>query len=416
MNPQLASERHRHPTRTEIEEFRMSALTFLGAHAEPKIVERHRGWGTGSDAVGLLDTYPNEQAHFEAVRDARNWRRTVFDAGFGWLGGPTEFGGAGRSPVLDEEYRLLESRFDVPDQQPIATGTHLVAPSIDAHGTEDVKRRYLPGLFRGDLIACQLLSEPNAGSDLAGLTTRAVRDGDAWVVTGQKVWTSQAHLADVGQLLARTDSDVAKHRGLTMFLIDMQSPGITVRPLRQMTGDAHFNEVFLDIVRVPDRNRVGELGAGWGAVMATLTSERAAVGSGATNSAVDPVQRLRDLARHRGVAQHPVVRQQLAELYTAAEIRRWLVGRHQSRLERGQPPGPEGSILKLAFSDAARRVSALAGHVLGPSLGADTGDWGTFAWSDWVLGTPMISIAGGTDEIQRNILAERTLGLPKEPN
>ncbi len=399
----------------DIETFRAEALAFLNAHARRRAAHGAAGWGAGNDAIGLLDTYPDREAEAAALEAGRTWRRLVFDSGFGWLSGPPELGGHGRSPILDEEYRLLEREFDVPDQQPFATGTHLVAPAVGANGSDDLQRRYLPGLFRGDLLACQLLSEPAAGSDLAGLRTRAERDGDDWVVNGQKVWTSQAHLADVGQLLARTDPEAPKHRGLTMFLIDMRSPGVTVRPLRQMTGETHFNEVFLDDVRVPDSNRVGPLGSGWSAVMATLMAERAAVGSGATNSTVDPVARLVDLARERGFARKPLIRQRLARAHTNVEIRRFLGLRLEAAVAAGRTTGPEGSILKLLFGDQVRLCGELAGELLGASLTADTGDWGTFAWTRWVTGAPMMRIAGGTDEIQRNTLAERVLGLPKEP-
>ena len=399
-----------------ITEFRAAATNFLDAHATRRAGPAgHAHWGGGDDAIGLLDPHPDREAEAQAIEDARAWRRLVFDAGFGWLGGPTHLGGAGRSAALDEEYRVLEQGFAVPDQQPFATGTHLVAPAILAHGNDDVQRRYVPGLFRGDLLACQLLSEPEAGSDMAGLRTRAILDGDCWVVTGQKVWTSQAHISDVGQLLVRTDPDAPKHRGLTMFIIDMRSAGVTVRPLRQMTGESHFNEVFLDEVRVPDANRVGALGAGWHAVMATLMAERAAVGSGATNSAVDPVARLVELARHLGRADDPTVRQRLAARHTNAELRRYLGRRHEAVMRAGRPPGPEGSMLKLLYSQQARHCGDLAGELLGAALGADTGEWGTFAWARWVTEAPMVRIAGGTDEIQRNILAERVLGLPKEP-
>src|SRR4051794_1731580 len=203
---------------SEVENFRAAAVEFLEAHAKRRADADGSGWGVGSDAIGLLDTYSSREEEATALAQARAWRRLVFDHGFGWLGGPVEFGGAGRDASLDEEYRLLEQAFEVPDPQPFATGTHLIAPAILAHGTDDVRRRYLRGIFRGDLVTCQLLSEPEAGSDLAALRTRAVQDGSDWVISGQKVWTSQAHLADVGQLLARTDFDVPKHKGLTMFL------------------------------------------------------------------------------------------------------------------------------------------------------------------------------------------------------
>lgn len=390
--------------------FRAAAVAFLEAHAARQPRHDASGWGRGSDAIGLLEPRPDRDAERELLERGRAWRRTVFDHGFGWLGGPSQLGGGGRDPALDEEYRQAEADFDVPDQQPFATGTRLVAPAVLSHGSDELQRRYLPGIFRGDLVLCQLLSEPEAGSDLASLRTTAVRDGSSWVVTGQKVWTSQAHLADVGQLLARTETTARQpHAALTMFLVDMRSPGLTVRPLRQMTGEAHFNEVFLDEVRVPDDDRVGELGAGWGAVMATLTAERAAVGTGAANASVDPVARLVDLARHTGRAGEPLIRQALAAVHTGAQLRRLLALRSEAA------GGAFGSILKLRFSQDTFDCAQLAGRLLGPSLTADSGSWGTYAWSRWVTEAPMLRIAGGTDEIQRNVLAERMLGLPKEP-
>jgi acyl-CoA dehydrogenase len=377
---------------TTMDAFRTEALAFLDAHAKQRRRDDQPVWGLGSDAIGLLEVQPDRQAEAAALDEGREWRRLAYDHGFG----------IGSDPTLDEEYRLLEREFDVPDQQPFATGMHLVAPAIRSHGSSELQRRVLPGIFRGDLVCCQLLSEPEAGSDLAGLRTRAERDGDDWVVTGQKVWTSQAHLADVGQLVARTDLGASRHRGLTMFLVDMRAPGVTVQPLRQMTGETHFNEVFLDEVKIPDADRVGELGAGWSAVMATLTAERAAVGAGAANAAVDPVARLINLAQHLGRLDDPVVRQTIARLHTMTVLRRLL-------------PGAHGSIAKLLFAQQAAQCGQLAGALLGPALTADSGAWGTYAWSRWVTGAPMLRIAGGTDEIQRNTLAERVLGLPKEP-
>ena len=399
----------------DLEVLRGEALEFLMANTERRQQALTSGWGVGSDAIGLLDTHPSRELETAALERSRAWRRLVFESGFGWLSGPTHLGGGGHSADFDEAYRVLEREFNVPDQQPFATGTHLVAPSVLAFGSDDLQRRYLPGIFRGDLIACQLLSEPDAGSDLAGLSTRAVRDGDDWVITGQKVWSSQAHVSDIGQLLARTDPAAGKHAGITMFVVDMTTPGVTVRPLRQMTGETHFNEVFLDEARVPDVNRVGELGAGWRAVMSTLMAERSAVGSGANNSAVDPVARLIDLAAHHGRRHDLVVRQSLARVYTNAQLRRYLMLRHETALAASRPPGPEGSMLKLLFAQQGSECGEIAGDLLGPELAGDSGAWGTFAWNRWVTGSPMMHIAGGTDEIQRNVLAERVLGLPREP-
>ncbi len=290
----------------------------------------------------------------------------------------------------------------------------MVGPAVLAHGSDDLKRRFLAPIYRGDLLCTQLLSEPEAGSDVAGLKTRAVRDGDEWIVNGQKVWNSYAHKARVGQLMARTDPDAPKHQGLTMFLLPMDTPGVEVRPLRQMTGEAEFNEVFLTDVRVPDANRVGEAGNGWRALLTTLMSERASVGSGAAGRALDPVRMLIELARHVGKSEDRVVRQRLVEVHVVDFLIRKVAERADDlRLSSGVERGAEGSILKLLGSKQNYRIGELAAELLGPAFAADTGEWGTFAWSRFLTGAPGLRIAGGTDEIQRNILGERVLGLPR---
>ena len=235
------------------------------------------------------------------------------------------------------------------------------------------------------------------------------------MVSGQKVWSSYAHFAEAGQLLVRTDPDVAKHRGLSMFIVDMDTPGVTVRPLRQMTGDYHFNEIFLEDVRIPDRNLVGAPGEGWAAVTTTLMSERHAVGTGATNPTPDPLVRLRELIHWLWMGDDPVVRQEYAQVVIDGELLRYLNLRKAENLALGRPLGPEGSLAKLLNARQTARISALVSDLLGPAVIADSGEWGTFAWSQWITGAPHRRIAGGTDEIQRNILAERVLGLPREP-
>jgi acyl-CoA dehydrogenase len=289
----------------------------------------------------------------------------------------------------------------------------MVAPAVLAHGTEDIKRRFLRRIFRGELVCSQLLSEPSGGSDLAGLLTKAVRDGDEWVVNGQKVWSSYAHKADIGQLMARTNPDVPKHQGLSMFLLPMETPGVEARPLRQMNGQAEFNEVFLTDVRVPDANMVGEAGSGWRAVLTTLMSERAAVGSGKSTS-LDPAGMLLELARHLERTDDPVVRQKLAQIMTNRQLLRWLTMRAESDVAAGKERGPEGSLVKLLSSRQNRAIGGLAGELLGPAMTADTGEWGTYTWAHYLCSSPGMRIAGGTDEIQHNILGERVLGLPKD--
>jgi alkylation response protein AidB-like acyl-CoA dehydrogenase len=290
----------------------------------------------------------------------------------------------------------------------------MVAPTILAYGTARQKSAYLTKIWRGDIVACQLFSEPGAGSDLAGMQTRARRDGDHWVLDGQKVWTSGAHFSQIGLLIARTDPDAPRRRGLTAFLLDMNSEGVDIRPLRQMTGGASFNEVFLTDVRVPDDHRLGQPGQGWEVIMTTLMNERAAIGSGVGDSAV-AWPRIAALARKLNRDCDPVVRQQIADLLINERVAALNNARALAALEGGQPSGAVMSIAKLAFTQNLQRAAATVSLILGPRLAADTGEWGTYAWSDFVLGVPGLRLAGGTDEIMRNVLAERVLGLPKEP-
>jgi alkylation response protein AidB-like acyl-CoA dehydrogenase len=277
-----------------------------------------------------------------------------------------------------------------------------------------VKQQYLKPLWRGDIIGCQLFSEPIAGSDLAGIQTRAVRDGDEWIITGQKVWTSGAHYSDVGEIITRTSPDKPKHKGLTMFLIDMHAPGVEVRPLRQMTGGASFNEVFLEEVRVPDTHRLGDVDEGWTVALTTLMNERASIGGGGVGSGVTGTSRLIETARRAGVADDPVIRQRIAEVFVQANVARYNNLRAMAKIKAGQLPGPEMSIAKLSLTQNMTRTASLIADILGPRLVADTGEWGTYAWAEFVLGIPGLRIAGGTDEVMRNIVGERVLGLPKE--
>ena len=268
-------------------------------------------------------------------------------------------------------------------------------------------------MLNGEHIWCQLFSEPGAGSDLAGLTTRAERDGDEWVVNGQKVWTSGAHYSDWGILLARTDWDVPKHRGITYFLVDMRSPGIEVRPLRQITGAAHFNEVFLTDVRIPAANVLGEVDAGWGVVHTTLTHERVMIGGGGSGIGFKTLLRL---AQESGRADDPVIRQALARSYTRFEILTWLGQRARAAAMQGRPAGPEASVMKLAISQRVAADGDLALALEGPNgmlHGDDAPDGGT--WQQMFLNQWSIRIGGGTEQIQRNTLGERVLGLPGEP-
>ncbi|HUF97671.1 MAG TPA: acyl-CoA dehydrogenase family protein [Ilumatobacter sp.] len=350
-----------------------------------------------------------------ALAAVREWKALEFDAGFGWISGPAEYQGRGLPRVYERHYQQLKRGFATPPETSLGVSLGMVAPTVLAYGSSVVKQRYLARLHRVELVACQLFSEPAAGSDLAGIQTKAVRDGDSWLISGQKVWTSGAQFSDVGEVICRTDPTAPKHAGITAFLIDMHAPGVDVRPLRQMTGGAAFNEVFLDEVRVPDDHRLGDVGGGWRVAISTLMSERESIGGGgAAGGGGSGFARVQQLATWAGRAADPLIRQALADLYIGMTVARHTNRFMQSRVVAGRPNGAEGSIGKLMLTANQRRVSDLAGLLLGPRLVADTGEWGTYAWAEYVLSAPGVRIAGGTDEIQKNVIAERALGLPKD--
>jgi alkylation response protein AidB-like acyl-CoA dehydrogenase len=319
---------------------------------------------------------------------------------------PKEHGGPGfnsaERAILAEE---LAGR-EIPDLYPFAVGLSMVGPVLIHHGSDEQQRRWLGGIRDGREIWCQLFSEPNAGSDLASLATQAVHDGDDWVVTGQKVWSSRAQYSNWGFLLARTDRSVSKHAGLTAFALDMGAAGVTARPLRQMNRDEHFSEVFLEEVRIPDENRIGAAGDGWKVALTTLTHERAAV---ARNAGIT-VRHVVELLRARRSTVTPAQRDRAMQTIISIEVQRFSHLRAQARAVRGEAPGPEGSGAKLLWGRTVKELTSLALELQGPG--------GTLEDADWVplfLTAPSLSIRGGTDQIQQNILGERVLGLPKEP-
>ena len=400
-------------TETTIEDFTRAATEFLDANAERRSEARFV-WGEGSDSVSMLDEKTPEQEQRE-VEEGKAWKQKEFDAGFGWISGPTEYGGRGLPSSYDRAYRDIVGQYAIPSQSPFGIGLGMVAPTILAHAIPEVRERYLRPLWRGEIIGCQLFSEPVAGSDLAGIQTKAERDGDEWVITGQKVWTSGAQYSDIGEIITRTSPDKPKHKGLSMFLVDMHAPGVEVRPLRQMTGGASFNEVFFEEVRVHDSHRLGDVDEGWTVALTTLMNERAAIGGGGAGVGSMSMTRFIEMARHFGLSQDPLVRQGLAEAYIRTSVAKYTNMRAMAKIRAGQLPGPEMSIGKLALTQNMMRVGQLVGEILGPRLVADSGEWGTYAFSEMVLGTPGMRVAGGTDEVMRNIVGERVLGLPKEP-
>jgi alkylation response protein AidB-like acyl-CoA dehydrogenase len=392
-----------------------------------------------SEEVGqwLLENWLDDRPLLE-------WRGMLADAGWGCPTWPTQWWGRGLSPgraaVVEAEFARFGAVGAAPGQ-----GVTLAGATILEHGSDDVKARFLRQAQTGEHRWCQLFSEPGSGSDLAGLTTKAELDGDEWVISGQKVWNTSAHKANFGMLLARTNFDVPKHRGITYFLVDMRQPGIEVRPLMAMNGYASFNEVFLNEARVPAANIVGLFGEGWRPASTTLASERflpstrrmsAAEGertglchreardeandyfatykwypqrAGRPDLAIPHAQRV-------GRSDDPVTRQRLADLYALTMTAKWTSLRARAAKVAGKPAGVEGSIGKLVGSEISRRAAALHGHLAGAHgmlSGADAGFDGNIA--EILVSQPGQSIAGGTDEIQRNIIGERTLGLPREP-
>jgi len=356
----------------------------------------------------------------EAYEFLRNWQRKMYDAGFVGLTWPKECGGRGltfmEEMILHEEMALAQAP---PVLNILAIG--MAGPTIIAYGTEEQKKRFPPKMLSCEEIWCQGYSEPNAGSDLASLGTRAVKDGEYYVVNGQKVWTSLAHVADWMMLLARTDPDAPKHKGITYFLLDMHTPGVTVKPLKQITGDAEFNEVYFDNVRVHESQILGGLNNGWAVGLTTLMYERLALGFGLQvrlRIALDSLVALARRTTKNGTpaSQDPVIRQKLAQLWIDTEVFKYTGARAITRLLKGELPGPEASTGKMMWVEGHQRLQELAMEIEGPYAQLTRGSAWAIAdglWQHTFLRSRANSIEGGTTEIQRNIIGERVLGLPK---
>lgn len=398
-----------------LDEFKAEATAFLDANASLKPEATEFVWGEGSDDVALFEEISRDE-EARLLAEAKTWLAKKAQANLHWIAGPASMGGRGLPSAYANAYRSLESRYDVPKQGFFGIGLGMVAPTIQAHGTPETQA-YLPKMWSGELVGCQLFSEPGAGSDLAGLTCKAERDGDEWIITGQKVWTSGAHYSDIGEIICRTDPELPKHKGLTGFVVDMKAPGVEVRALRQMTGGAAFNEVFFDEVRVPDHHRLGDVNQGWTVALTTLMNERASIGGGGGGGGMGlaSATRLIEMMRHYGVDGNDVLRDELTRLYTGFQVAKFTNMRAAERMKATGIPGPEMSLGKLMLTNNLTATAEFVAKVLGPRLVADSGEWGTYAWSTFVCGTPGMRIAGGSDETLRNIISERVLGMPKEP-
>jgi alkylation response protein AidB-like acyl-CoA dehydrogenase len=381
--------------------FRAEVRGWLDAHAKRR--------QAGADPEHFhLSGDPTPEAEAAHVAGCKAWQRTLYDAGWAGITWPDDAGGRGGAGWQQRIWNEEQARFDVAVGV-FAVGIGMAGPTIIAWGTDEQRARFLPAMLQGEEIWCQLFSEPGAGSDLAGLRTRAERDGDEWVVNGQKVWTSGAHYSDWGLLLARSDPRVPKHRGITAFLVDMRSPGIDVRPLRQITGVAHFNEVFLTDVRIPDSGRLGREGDGWRVANTMLSNERALIGGGGRVG----FREIAALAQRCRGAHDPVLRQELARSYTRMQIIKWLGWRARSRTDQGL--GPEASVLKLAASrrqeldgDLVVALQDTAALLHGDDA-VNGGYWQNMFLSQWSS-----RIGGGTEQVQRNVIGERVLGLPSD--
>jgi alkylation response protein AidB-like acyl-CoA dehydrogenase len=384
----------------DVSAFRDRARAWLAEHAPRQRSEADSGTDLAPDADLL-------------VKRAKEFQGQLFGAGFAGITWPVEYGGQGLTIVHQIAFDEEAAGFDLPTGMTFAVTFGMCGPTILTCGTEEQKRRYIPAMLRGEEIWCQLFSEPGAGSDVAGLQSRAVRDGDEWVLTGQKVWTSGAHHARFGLVIARTDPDRPKHQGITMFVVDMAARGVTIRPLRQMTGGSHFNEVFFDEVRVGDGDVVGDVNGGWRASITTLMNERVSIGAGGRQSLFGP---LLAVAKRHGHRDDPVVRQRLADVYVRERVLGYIGQRIRATVVSGGIPGPEGSIAKIAGAALVKRAANLATDLLGSGgVAWVAGDREASGVAERLLASPGSSIAGGTDEIQKNIIGERVLGLPKEP-
>ena len=398
---------HPHPL-PDLDEFAADARLWLSSVAEPRSAAQ---WGVGPDSVAVFENWTAEQERAETDR-IRRYEQAKYDAGWGALTWPEEYGGRNLPTSYALCFRQEEDAFDVPRRTEMFSVTQqLVAPTVAQWGTDEQRERYVRAMLRTDLIACQLFSETEAGSDLAAVRTRAVERDDHWVLDGHKVWTSGAPVADLGVAVTRTDPDAAKHAGLTVFLVPMDAPGVTVRPIRQMTGGSSFNEVYLDGVELSDDLRLGPVGQGWKVALTVLAAERLDSG----NLGLANADRAVELARHLDRRLTELERDRVADLVTRSFVQRLTGMRVAAAVVSGHDPGPEASVGKLLATDTMARTSEVARMLLGPRLAADTGGWGTWAWAEHLLGAPGYRIAGGTDEIQHNIIAERVLGLPREP-
>lgn len=387
---------------SEEAEFRNQAIAFLEANAKRRQPGEVRGYRRGQDKPGALEA-------------AKAYQAKKAEAGFAGIAWPKEWGGRGGTQIQQVIFSQEESKFEA-DPRFFQIGLGMCLPTLCTWGTKEHIARYAQKALRADDVWCQLFSEPAGGSDLAALRTRAERDGDSWIINGQKIWTSGAHYSDFGVLVTRSDFDAPKHKGLTYFFLDMKSPGVEIRPIRQMSGSSHFNEVFFDNVRIPDSQRLGAVGEGWQVSLTTLMNERFTIGETPGPDVEELLRLTQDLYGPDGLAaDDPAIEEKIAEWYVRGEGLKFTRFRTMTALSRGDTPGPESSINKLVLAGKLQDISAYGLDLLGmagPDAGSDMPLEGIF--EEALLYSPALRIAGGTDEVMRNIIAERVLGLPAD--
>ncbi|MEN8161873.1 MAG: acyl-CoA dehydrogenase family protein, partial [Myxococcota bacterium] len=353
----------------------------------------------------------------KAIAWAKQWQATKFDNGWAVLTWPKEYGGQGLGRMENVIFNQEEAKFRTPPAL-YGIGHGMLGPTLMTHGTPEQKERYVQEMARGQVVWCQLFSEPAAGSDLAGLRSSAVRDGDDWILNGQKIWSTGAHYCDWGMIVVRTDPEVPKHDGLTYFIVDMKAKGVEVRPIKQINGATGFNEVFFTDVRVPGSQRVGGIGEGWKVSITTLMNERVSIGAGTSGGRIKDLFKLARECRRGGrpAIEDSAVRQRLADGFITSKGLQYTGYRILSALSRGGTPGPEGSISKAVGAPFGQQLASFAlelqgamGGLLDPELAPQEA-----LWQETYLGSPGLRIAGGTDEVLRNVIAERVLGLPSE--
>ena len=385
--------------------FRSEARAWLEANAELR----------GPDDAGGVDL--GERVDDATLRAAKAWQKQKADAGWACIRWPEEYGGRGATAIQGVIWGQEESKFKTPPNI-FGIGHGMCGPTVMTHGTPEQKARWIPKLLSGEEIWCQLFSEPSAGSDLAGLRSTAVRDGDDWVINGQKTWTTGAQFCDWGILVVRSDPSAMKHAGLSYFVVDMHSPGIEIKPIVQINGGTGFNEVFFDDVRIPDANRLSEVGNGWAVAITTLMNERASIGGGGGRAGIGDLLRLAQEVELNGAPaiKDSGVRQKLADFYVRSKAVQYTGNRTVSALSQGKTPGPEASLGKLVGAVLIQDIASYSIELQGAAgvLNDHDNTANQGSWQERYLGIPGLRVAGGTDEVLRNIIAERVLGLPPE--